>query len=508
VADPRKPKRSLAAFLTGQTDVESPEIPEAAEPPPVEPSATDVPLIPADEPRRPATRVVRPVQAAPRTPPPTTVGPDGEEVPIVALPDYAAPPGVVVSAGYDANGVEYVFEDDPGADPLVDPRYDADDRNWVRYRTSWGGFLRIVALVVLVLVVIVTARSRVYGWIDDQIEAGGDHGDEVPFTIETGAAVNDVATKLADAGIINNATVFRYWLRCDVPNGGEITITGFLGCDTEVQFQAGDYTLYENMTYQEVIDVFAEGPYVPEIFTVRIPEGLTVAQTIERLLEENDLYDREELLEALRDPQLFSDYLRPELASFFPHEGLLFPAFYDVPEQDITDERRMIDRMTTEMDTRITRLLDESDGLPPEATELGLDEYDMVIIASLIEEEAKVAEDRPKISRVIWNRLLAGEPLGIDAAVCFGAGISCQDLTTTELEDVDNPYNTRRLAGLPPTPIASPGEASLEAALNPEPGDWFYYVLTDEDGSHSFAVTAEEHAANVAICVEKDLGCG
>lgn len=505
MADSRKPKRSFAAFLTGQADE---EIPEAAKPPPHEPAATDLPLIPSDEPRRPATRVVRPAQSVPRTTPPTAVGPNGEEVPIVALPDYAAPPGVVVSAGFDANGVEYVFEDDPGASPLVDPRYDAEDRNWVRYRTSWGGFLRIIGLVVFVIFAIVTVRSRVYSWLDDQIDAGGDHGELVDFTIQSGAAVNDVATKLADVGIINNATVFRYWLRCDVPNGGEITITGFLGCDTEVQFQAGDYELYENMTYQEVIDVFAEGPIIPEVFKVRIPEGLTVAQTIDRLLEENDLYDRDELIEALTDPLLFSSFLREENSVFWPHEGLLFPAFYDVPEQDIADERQMISRMTTEMDTRIRRLLDESGGLPPEAEELGFDEYDIVIIASLIEEEAKVPEDRPKISRVIWNRLLQNEPLGIDASICYGAGISCQDLTVSILEDATNPWNTRQNTGLPPTPIAAPGELSLEAALNPEAGDWLFYVLTDEDGSHSFAVTLEEHNANVAICIEKDLGCG
>jgi len=505
VADKRKPKRNFAAFLTGQADD---EIPEAAKPPPTPPSATNVPLIPAEEPRRPATRVVRPAQAAPSAPPPMAVGPDGEEVPIVALPDYAAPPGVVVSAGYDANGVEYVFEDDPGGSPLVDPRYDAEDRNWVRYRTSWGGFLRIIGLIVVVLFVIVTARNRVYGWIDDQIDSGGDHGDAIPFTIQSGAAVNDVATKLADADIINNATVFRYWLRCDVPNGGEITITGFLSCDTEVQFQAGDYELFENMTYQQVIDELAEGPIVPQVFKVRIPEGLTVAQTVDRLLEENDLFDRDELLEALADPELFSSYVREENAVFWPHEGLLFPAFYDVPESVITDERRMVSRMTTEMDARLDRLLDESNGLPAEAIELGLDEYDLVIIASLIEEEAKVPEDRPKISRVIWNRLLQNEPLGVDASICYGANISCQDLTRSILDDASNPWNTRENAGLPPTPIAAPGALSLEAAINPEVGDWLFYVLTDEDGSHSFAVTNAEHEANVEICVAKNLGCG
>jgi peptidoglycan lytic transglycosylase G len=501
VADPRRPRRSIAAFLTGQADE---EIPESAKPPPLPPSATDAPLIPDEPPRRPATRVVRPAAAAPRSVPPVAVGPDGEEIPIIALPDYAAPPGVVVSAGHDANGVEYVFEDDPGATPLVDPRYDAQDRNWVRYRTSWGGLLRIVGFVVLVLVVVVTIRNRAYDWIDDQVNAGGDLGEPVPFTVQPGSAVNDIATELADAGVINNATVFRYWLRCE----GDITISGFLGCDTEVQFQAGDYDLFENMTFQGVVDKLDEGPKEVIIQTVLIPEGLRVAQIVDRLLEENDLFDRDQLLEALGDTDLTSRYLRPSSAIFWPFEGLLFPARYDVPEQDLADERSIIRRMSSEFDTRFDRLLDEGGGLPQRAEDLGLDEYDIVIIASLIEEEAKLDEDRAKISRVIWNRLEQGWTLGVDASVCYGAGKSCADLTVSDLENEGNPWNTRVLPGLPPTPIAAPGEASLDAALNPEDGPWMYYVLTNEDGSHTFAVTEQEFLDAVQVCVANDLGCG
>jgi uncharacterized YceG family protein len=505
MADPSKPRRSLSAFLTGQTED---EIPEAAKPPPMPPSATDAPLIPHEAPRRPTTRVVRPAVATPRSAPPVAVGPDGEEIPIIALPDYAAPPGVVVSAGHDASGVEYVFEDDPGAVPLVDPRYDAEDRNWVGYRTRWGGFLRLIGLIVLVIVVVVAVRNRAYNWIDNQVSAGGDHGEDVAFTIPNGAAVNDVATDLADTGVINNATVFRYWLRCDVPNGGEITITGFLSCDTEVQFQAGDYDLVENMTYDQVIDVLNAGPNEIIIHTVRIPEGLRVSQLVERLLEENDLYDREELGDALKDPELFSSYLRESASIFWPHEGLLFPAVYDVPEQDLADERSIVARMSNEFDRRMDRLLEDAGDLPPVAAENGYDDYDVVIIASLIEEEAKLDDDRAKISRVIWNRLAAGWPLGIDASVCYGANISCADLTTAELEDDTNPWNTRVHVGLPPTPIAAPGEASLEAALNPEDGEWMYYVLTSEEGAHTFATTEQEFLDAKQVCIDLDLGCG
>ncbi|GJM38983.1 MAG: hypothetical protein DHS20C19_23500 [Acidimicrobiales bacterium] len=498
-----KPRRNFAAFLTGQVDD---EIPEAAKPPPEPPRATEAPLIPAAPPVRPATRVIRAAQAAPASPPPVTVGPDGEEVPIVALPDYAAPPGVVVSAGFDANGVEYVFEDDPGAIPLVDPRYDADDRNWVRYRTSWGGFLRIIGLVVLVLIVVVTARSRVYGWIDDQVSAGGDHGEDVLFTIPERAAVNDVATLLADEGVINNATVFRYWLRCD----GDITITGFLGCDTEVQFQAGQYELVENMTYEEVVAALSEGPLVEEIFQVCVPEGLRVSQFIPRILDENDLFDEEQLLEALSDRELTSDYLPDDTAGFFQFEGLLFPACYDVPEQNLADERLMIARMSQEMDIRIGRASDAAGGLPPQAVALGLDEYDMVTIASLIEEEAFLDEDRPKISRVIWNRLEQDWLLGIDATACFAPQISCLELTDEHLND-PNAWNTRAVKGLPATPISAPGQASLDAAYAPEEGPWMYYVLTNEggvDGAHRFVETDAEFQEAKDFCEAENLGCG
>ena len=214
------PRRWLAAFLTGQSshtrDEES------------EPAATD-------RTRRP-TRVARLVGAA-ASHPDLRQGavPSGEQV---ALPDFVDPPGTELVAGVDADGVEYIFEDDPYAEPLVDPRYDADDRNWVRYRPNWGGYLRFVVLGLLVVLVVFWVRSRIYNWIDGEIVPDGATGAAVTFVIPSGASTNDVASQLDDENVIGNATVFRYWLRCD----GNITITGFLGCDTERSFQAeGNY---------------------------------------------------------------------------------------------------------------------------------------------------------------------------------------------------------------------------------------------------------------------------
>ena len=137
-------------------------------------------------------------------------------------------------------------------------------------------------------------------------------------------------------------------------------------------------------------------------------------------------------------------------------------------------------------------------------TELELTDYQVLIVASLIEEEAITVEDRPKIARVIYNRLLEGESLGIDATSCYAAEKLCADLTQEDL-DSTSPWNTRLVTNrrLPPTPIAAPGERSIRAALNPDPGEWFFYVRTEEDGGHTFAVTGEEFAEAKALCEER-----
>jgi UPF0755 protein len=140
----------------------------------------------------------------------------------------------------------------------------------------------------------------------------------------------------------------------------------------------------------------------------------------------------------------------------------------------------------------------EAEGLPNASTTLKgvagnhvVTPYEALIVASLVESEAKVDEDRPKIARVIYNRLARGEPLGIDASVLYAIHQRKANLTDSDLKTA-SPYNTRLKAGLPPTPINSPGQKSIDAALNPAPGDWLYYVLTDKDGHHYFTNNAAD----------------
>jgi UPF0755 protein len=204
-----------------------------------------------------------------------------------------------------------------------------------------------------------------------------------------------------------------------------------------------------------------------------------------------------------------SVYSPPGVSSL---EGLLFPDTYQVSNAD--NEAQVVERMVTLMERVATQ-----EDLDTKAAIVGRTPYEILIVASMIEKEAKLDEDRPKIARVIYNRLFLGMPLQIDATLLYGQP---KGTSPTAMRDVDTPYNTYLHTGLPPTPIANPGRASIQAALNPAqnppPGDpicqvlpdptkdciYLYYVIANEDGGHAFAVTLEQHEANVQRA--RDLG--
>ena len=175
-------------------------------------------------------------------------------------------------------------------------------------------------------------------------------------------------------------------------------------------------------------------------------------------------------------------------------EGLLFPDTYRFSEQ--ADASDILNRMASTMEQR----MDSIDWGPLEAA--GFTRYQGVIMASLIESEVRVAAERPIVSSVLRNRLDDGQRLEIDATVLYGLDTRDPALFNNESE---SPYNTYRVDGLPPTPISAPGLASLQAAAAPAETDFRYYVLADENGAHAFAVTFEEHLANVERSREAGL---
>lgn len=376
-----------------------------------------------------------------------------------------------------------------------------DRRDWVRMPRRTGPVLRFLLIGFGVVFVVGTAFSQVNNWLSNQFDPPGDPGAAVEFEIAQGATSNEVTQQLFAQDVIANPTLFRYWV----------------GDNIDGDFLAGQYNcLQENMSFEEARDCLVdEGPVPPTFFSVTIPEGLRLTEIVDVLNAENPSFElaglRADLAATIVSVNLDGVPELPIDGNPDPtgsgKEGLLFPATYQIDERDQGNTRAILARMADQLDIEFERAEAEV-GRAPVVDQLELTDYEVLIVASLIEEEYGVEQDLRRISRVIYNRLLAESSLGIDATACYAASKACADLTREDL-DSESPWNTRNVnnVGLPPTPIASPGAAAIRAALNPEPGEWFWYVLTDESGAHTFANTEGEFNAAVSVCRERGLGC-
>ncbi len=219
----------------------------------------------------------------------------------------------------------------------------------------------------------------------------------------------------------------------------------------------------------------------PRVYKVTLPEGLTLLETSEKVEEatEGNISEKE-FNAAVREGGYNYDFLEGSGGNL---EGFLFPKTYDVTSE--TSARSLVNRLLKQFGLE-TEHLEWS-----RSQSLGVTPYQIVTIASLIEEEAKVPEDRPLIASVIYNRLKRNMKLGIDATVQYALGEHKPVLTNKDLE-VDSPYNTYKITGLPPAPICNPGFESLRAALHPAETDYIYYILTGPDGKHSFTADYQQ----------------
>jgi UPF0755 protein len=226
---------------------------------------------------------------------------------------------------------------------------------------------------------------------------------------------------------------------------------------------------------------------------------LTTEETIARLADAKTGLGlkADELRQLLASGQVSSAVLGAKLPST---EGILFPETYKVDAKD--DAKAVLQRMVSQLDSTMKGLDVDS-----AQSRLGLTPYQVLVVASLIEEETKVDEERAKVARVIYNRLEQGIPLGVDATSRYEAILAGRSRDDLDF-DSDSPYNTRKQAGLPPTPIASPGRASIEAALHPADGPWIYYVLENADGHHFFTDSSREFINAKTRCHDQGLGCG
>jgi UPF0755 protein len=337
-------------------------------------------------------------------------------------------------------------------------------------RRRWRG---ITVLVTFTVVAVVAAVAVLRTGIID-LDPAPPAGQKVRVTIPDGASSRSIGRELEERGVVSSARAFS----------DEAAKRG-----VAEQLKPGQYQLTTGMDLDQLLEVLTKGPDATADRLV-FPEGLTVAETAKRMVD-SGRWTQKEVDAAFKDPSLKSE-LRP---AGKPLEGLLFPATY--PVQAGAEPVALLRTMLDELEETMGRQ-DFST-----ARRLNLTDYDVLIVASMVEREAKVDEDRPKIAQVIYNRMRAKERLQIDATVQYALKTS-KALSTKDLQ-VDSPYNTYKRVGLPPTPIASPGEASIKAALAPADGDWRFYVLTDSSGRHAFTNSYEEFLRLKAEAKRKGL---
>lgn len=347
------------------------------------------------------------------------------------------------------------------------------------------GPLRSLVMVLIVTVLLVGLSGL---WVVHQLNPSGEPGAAVNFTVGENDSLDDVVARLHDEGIIGNERLFSWYVRS---RGGLTPAPGY-------------YSLRPGDSAGSVVDALSTPP-AQTFVNVTFPEGFTVAQMAARLSEKMTFFSVADFLAAASDGSVTSA-LAP--AGTLSMEGLLFPDTYQVSGDDT--ESRVVARLASMME-RVARQEDLESG----AKSLGYSPYEVLVIASMIEREAKTEADRPKIAQVIYNRLAkTGDKrmkLEIDATLLYGADPAA---SFADLKAADGPYNTYTRFGLPPTPISNPGRASIRAALAPAgnpprsdeacaglPGgtkcEYLYYVVAGADGTHAFATTYEQHLANV-----------
>ncbi|HSV31740.1 MAG TPA: endolytic transglycosylase MltG [Atribacteraceae bacterium] len=303
------------------------------------------------------------------------------------------------------------------------------------------------------------------GWLAFYHEPDG-VTDRREVVIVPGTSNRDIARLLRARGILPTPELFLLYLALS----GQRTL------------QAGRYFFRGNESVKTLVDALTHGKTGMQRIT--FPEGLT-SQQMADLLEQHEIANQGEYLALVADPARFS---RPWLAGVRTLEGFLFPdTYYFVPYSGA--------------ETVINTQLDRFESLFLEEYRTGnasLSLSETVILASIVEKETKWSQERPLVASVFLNRLDRNMRLQSCATVVFALkrerGINRDTLTLADL-NIESPFNTYRVTGLPPEPIANPGLASLQAVLHPVPSDYLFFVLNN-DGRHYFSRTYEEHLAN------------
>jgi UPF0755 protein len=324
----------------------------------------------------------------------------------------------------------------------------------------------------LLALLVIAAIGAGAGWMDSQISRPyrGRRPEKVFVDIPHGTSRWNIAGILRRDDVIRNRLAFELFSLWHI----------------RAPLQAGEYYIDHPATTREVFWQVAQGKIF--VHTITIPEGWTMFD-IAAEMDHEGVCNREDFLAAAQNSSLISD-LAPNAKNL---EGFLFPSTYEFTHRATCDQvaKRMVQNF---------RAVWESLNAPDtSAFPQGLSADQVVTLASLVERETPRREERPLVAGVFYNRLKHGGPLQCDPTVAYALELEGHPVKVVHAKDlqVDSPYNTYRNPGLPPGPIANPGEASLRAALVPAVTDYMFFVAND-NGGHFFSKTLAEHNRNVA----------
>ena len=317
-----------------------------------------------------------------------------------------------------------------------------------RHRSTWGkrvtGLIAIALAAGMIAVAVLLVRGP-----DESTDFAGAGTGEVTVIISAGDTLTEIGRKLEDAGVVLSASSFV--------NAAVVDERGS-------SIGPGRYTLRRQMSSLEALELMLD-PASRADSRLVLPEGLRIEQTVDIAARTTSL-PKSDFQKVLRNPEELD---LPGFAKDRP-EGFLFPATYDLTGEETAKSvlRTLVKRF---------KQASADVSLEERAAEVGLTPYEVLIVASLVQAEVAPG-DFAKAARVIYNRLDQNMPLQLDSTVSYALGITDIQLNEQQLK-TSSPYNTYVRRGLPPRPINSPGEAALEAALNPAKGKWLYFVSVD-----------------------------
>ena len=335
--------------------------------------------------------------------------------------------------------------------------------NNLYYRNRSYFYIAITLVAVLTSIIFASSAASSIEKSIDVINSENTQEVKIVFiSIPQGSSATDITSILDNKGVISSSLAYEIYLRNE---------------NMSDKLRAGEYEIANNLEFDELTEILLKGPPL-KTYNITVPEGLWINETLESISSQTG-FDVELLENSLVSGLVNSKYVYlGDYSQLQNWEGLIYPNTYEINLEANGED--ILQLMVTELENVVERIFQDTE-LP-----YWIENYNQLfVIASLVEAESKLEEDRPLVASVIKNRLYDDMLLQIDATVLYALQKRKSQVLLVDLQ-VDSNYNTYKYTGLPPTPISGFGERSLLATLAAPESDFIYYLLTDKNGKMSF----------------------